>query len=151
MEMSDLFTALNIAVQSYDGVVGDEDNNMFILHPIRVMLDVDTIDEQIVALLHHVVEMEEYSLEGLREIGFSEEIINAIDAITRRPNESFEDFISRISQNKLATRIMISDLYDILPIRCFCNNVLSEPWISVEQIELALRHLCNISAERLVS
>jgi (p)ppGpp synthase/HD superfamily hydrolase len=107
----DLTEALIIAANAHKGQV-DKGGEQYILHPIRVMTKCDTDEERIVALLHDVVEDTNITIDNLREYGFSEEVINAIDCLTRRPNESYDDFIMRVKTNELATKIKIFDIED---------------------------------------
>jgi hypothetical protein len=52
--------------------------------------------------LHGVVEKEPWTLDRLREEGFSSMIIEAVDALTRRSNESDDEFVMRALSNALA-------------------------------------------------
>jgi hypothetical protein len=47
--------AIKIAVEAHTGQV-DKGGNPYILHPLRVMLSLDTVEERIVGVLHDVVE-----------------------------------------------------------------------------------------------
>jgi hypothetical protein len=53
----------------------------------------------------------------LRKEGFPEEVIAAIDCVTRRDDESYEDFVGRSATNPLARRVKIADLEDNMDIR----------------------------------
>lgn len=65
----------------------------------------------IVALLHDLVEDTDYTLDKLRKEGFDEEIVTAVDAITRRDDEKhYFDFIERVSKNDIAKKVKIYDL-----------------------------------------
>jgi (p)ppGpp synthase/HD superfamily hydrolase len=67
----------------------------------------------IVALLHDVVEDNEaWTLERLTAVGFSQEVVTAVDALSRRSDESYEAFIERIRPNPLAVRVKLADLRD---------------------------------------
>ncbi len=70
----------------------------------------DTEDETIVALLHDVVEDTPITLDDLRDKNYSDEIVVAIDALTRRTGETYSAYIERLSNNKLARRVKIADL-----------------------------------------
>jgi len=71
----------------------------------------------IVALLHDIVEDTKVTLDMLREEGFDEEIISAIDAISRRKDEQYYfDFISRVKKNDIAKIVKIHDLEDNMDI-----------------------------------
>lgn len=91
----------------------DKGGEPYILHPLRIMLKCKTEDERVVAVLHDVVEDTEVSLDSLRKCKFfSDSIIEAIDCLTRRKNEAYDDFIDRVKTNQLATKIKILDLQD---------------------------------------
>ncbi|MBM0207526.1 hypothetical protein JNW90_34515 [Micromonospora sp. STR1s_5] len=67
--------------------------------------------DRIVAVLHDVLEgCSAWSSGRLRSNGFSEEIIGAIEALTRYPWESEETFISRAGRNGIARRVKLADL-----------------------------------------
>ena len=68
--------------------------------------------ERIVAVLHDVVEDSEWTLDDLRDEGFPDETLVAVDHLTRREQESYEDFIERASANSLARTVKIADLQD---------------------------------------
>jgi len=81
----------------------------YIYHPIIVAEQMKDEKSIIVALLHDVVEDTDISLEYLSSI-FDTEIINAIDAITRRDNEKYFDYIKRVKQNNIARKVKIADI-----------------------------------------
>lgn len=92
----------------------DKAGRPMIGHAARVAGYVNTPNEQIVAWLHDVVEDGHYGLEELAADGFSRNVIAAIDAITRRDEESYEDYIDRVAANKLARTVKLADLFDNL-------------------------------------
>jgi hypothetical protein len=53
-------------------------------------------------------------LEDLRALGISEDAIEAIDCLSKRPSEQYNDFISRIIPNELARKVKIADIEDNL-------------------------------------
>jgi (p)ppGpp synthase/HD superfamily hydrolase len=89
----------------------------YILHPIRVMLRMSTETEMIVAVLHDVVEDTPWTLEGLRGEGFSEEILAALDCVTRQPNETYAEFVERARDNLVARKVKLADLEDNMDVR----------------------------------
>ena len=91
--MSHLVTAIALACKAHAEQV-DKAGAPYILHPLRLMLRCTDPDAQIVAVLHDVVE--------------------AVDCMTRRPSESYEDFIERLAPNPLARAVKIQDLLDNL-------------------------------------
>lgn len=104
--------ALTIATEAHFGQT-DKAGADYILHPIRVSNAVDGEAAKIVALLHDVVEdCPCWSLERLREESFGDEIIAAIDAVTRRAEESYEAFVRRAASHPLGRIVKIADLRD---------------------------------------
>ena len=67
---------------------------------------------QIVAVLHDVVEDSEWTLAQLATEGFPSTVITALDCLTRRSQESYEEFIDRVLTNPLATQVKRYDLED---------------------------------------
>jgi hypothetical protein len=110
-KMSTLERAIVIATEAHTGQV-DKAGAPYILHPLRLMLQMDKTEDRIVAVLHDVVEDTDWTLEGLRREGFSKVIIDAIDSVTWRPHEDYEDFIQRNIQNPIGSRVKLADLRD---------------------------------------
>ena len=82
------------------------------INPARLATKASSEEESIVAILHDVVEDSNTTLFDLKKVGFSEAIIEALDCLTKRANESYEDFIKRVKLNPLATRVKLLDLED---------------------------------------
>jgi (p)ppGpp synthase/HD superfamily hydrolase len=98
-----------------------KDGTPYIAHPVRVALRVAAMHPaqaayfQIVAFLHDVVEDTDVTLEELRELGFDEIVIAAVDAVTKRPGEKYTDFILRIkSAGYIAVDVKLADIEDNL-------------------------------------
>ena len=70
----------------------------------------ETQEQQIVGYLHDIVEDTSMTTNGLCYLGFSPIIVRAIDAITRREEESWNAYIRRVGENPLATKVKINDL-----------------------------------------
>jgi (p)ppGpp synthase/HD superfamily hydrolase len=82
--MSTLETAIAIAAEAHEGQV-DKAGAPYILHPLRVMLRLDTNEERIVAVLHDVVEdCKGWSFKRLKAEKFSDRVIGALKALTKR-------------------------------------------------------------------
>jgi (p)ppGpp synthase/HD superfamily hydrolase len=113
--MSTLENAISIAIEAHRGEV-DQSGVPYILHPLRLMMQMDTEEEMIVAVLHDVVEDGNVNISMLRDQGFTQHILDAIVSVTRKENESYEDFIERVSSNALGRKIKCADLMDNLNI-----------------------------------
>ena len=109
--MSTLERAIAIAAQAHAGQT-DKAGEPYILHPLRLMLAMETGLERIVAVLHDVVEDSGITLEKLRAEGFAEEAVAAIDALTKRDGESKMDAAARAKGNALALRVKLADNAD---------------------------------------
>ena len=109
--MPNLEDAILLAVEAHRGQK-DTGGAPYILHPLRVMLKVNTDSERMAAILHDVVEDTPVTLENLRNAGYPEPVLEAIDCLTRRKGESYEDFIRRIKPNPIARKIKLADLED---------------------------------------
>ncbi|MFS1518592.1 GTP pyrophosphokinase [Bacillus sp. SCS-151] len=103
--------AIQIAVNGHLGQK-DKGGNAYILHPLRVMHKVKTKNEKIVALLHDVIEDTNVTLDDLRIEGFSEEIIYAIDCVTKREHENYKDYIERVKKSQISRVVKLADLED---------------------------------------
>ena len=122
--------AIKIAVEAHTGQV-DKGGNPYILHPLRVMLSLDTAEERIVCVLHDVVEdCEGWTWERLKDQGCSVEIIEALKSVSKTPAEEAEyqslsedkklghylEFIQRAKANKIGRNVKVADIRDNLDI-----------------------------------
>ena len=103
--------AIKIAVDSHSGQTS-KNGDPYILHPLRMMFQLDMIEEKIVAVLHDTIEKTQVDYGYLKDAGFSEEILFAVDSLSRRPDEDYDYYIHRVSKNKLATKVKVIDLND---------------------------------------
>ncbi|WP_224366116.1 GTP pyrophosphokinase [Hyalangium versicolor] len=108
--------AIALAVEAHRGQ-RDKAGQTYILHPLRVMMRLETDAERMTAILHDVVEDTPYTLERLRELGYPEEVLGALDCLTKREGESYEGFIERIRPHPLARRVKLADLEDNMDVR----------------------------------
>ncbi len=114
--MSTLARAIAIAAEAH--VDQREKSGVpYILHPIRIMLRMSTEAEMMVAILHDVVEDTPWTLDQLRKEGFPEEVVEAVDCVTRRETESYAEFVERARYNPVARKVKLADLEDNMDIR----------------------------------
>lgn len=116
MNMPTIEDAIRLALEKHHGQV-DKGGQPYILHPLRVMGGLLTESEQIVGVLHDVVEDSDVTLDDLRRMGYSAEIVAAIDCLSRRSDETYAEFIERIKPNPLAVRVKLQDLRDNMDVR----------------------------------
>jgi hypothetical protein len=111
--------AIEIATKAHSGKK-DKGGSPFILHPLRLMMQMDSEEEMITAVLHDLIEStEEWTLDDLRKVGFDEKILDGIDHITQRESEenNYEIFIRRVAENEIARKIKLVDLADNMDMR----------------------------------
>lgn len=116
--MADIERAIAIASSGHQGQ-RDKAGQPYILHPLRVMFRMSSSTEMIVAVLHDLLEDTHWTLELLKQEGFSDTVLNAIDQLTRKQNESYEGFIERVGKDPLASRVKLADLEDNMDITRF--------------------------------
>lgn len=114
--MSTLARAIALAAVAHQEQF-DKAGAPYILHPLRMMQQMRTEEEKIVAVLHDVVEDTAWTFEQLRTEGFSETILAALDGVTGRAGESYEAFIARAQANPIARRVKLADLQDNMDTR----------------------------------
>jgi (p)ppGpp synthase/HD superfamily hydrolase len=124
--MSTLTRAIVIAAEAHHRKV-DKAGAPYILHPLRVMLEMDTDVERIVAVLHDVVEdcRPLWNFERLEDEGFSAEVIGALRAVTKLEGEEdpegsspeakrarYLKFIERAAADPIGRVVKRADLED---------------------------------------
>jgi len=122
--------AIAIAATAHAGQV-DKGGAPYILHPLKVMLRMSMLEERIVAVLHDVVEDCGVSLDDLRKEGFSEEVLTAIESVTKVPGESYEDFVDRAAQNPIGRVVKLADLEENSDL----SRIASPSWEDLERVE----------------
>lgn len=115
-DVATLEDAISIAAEAHRGQ-RDKAGAPYLLHPLRLMLRMDSEAAMMAAVLHDVVEDSGWTLEGLRERGFPEEVVEAVACLTHRDGESYEEFVERLKSNPLARRVKIADLEDNLNVQ----------------------------------
>lgn len=112
--------AIEIAVEAHRGQT-DKAGAPYLLHPLRVMMSLDTDEERIVGVLHDVVEDGPgWTFERLKEEGFSPAVLDALRLVTKRPEDEGDSeavyvaFVRRAKGNKIARRVKTADILDNL-------------------------------------
>ena len=111
--MSILDKAIALAVAVHAGQL-DKGGRPYILHPLRLMLRFEREPEMIVAVLHDVVEDGEIDEAYLRDQGFSKEVLQAIESLSRGDAEGYSQYIERVARNSIAAKVKLADLQDNL-------------------------------------
>lgn len=102
----------------------DKQGVPYINHPKYVASLVDTPVEKSIALLHDVLEDTFITKEDLIPV-FGRRIVEILDILTRRKGEDYFDYIARVKQNPIATKIKLADLtHNSLPERNISDSLL---------------------------
>ncbi len=102
--------ALDLAARAHDGQT-DKAGKPYILHPIRVAFRFNDPIRRTAAILHDVVEDSSVTLADLAAL-FPSYIVEAVDALTRRPGEQPEKYYARVRANPVARDVKEADLDD---------------------------------------
>lgn len=110
--MTTLSEAITIATTAHDGQT-DKAGQPYILHPLRVMGAMKNEPDRVAAVLHDVVEdSRDWQLSDFADFG--PDLVEALDALTRRDGEDYFVYIDRLSKNPRAVRVKLADLNDNL-------------------------------------
>jgi hypothetical protein len=107
--------ATQIAIKAHKEQV-DKGGHDYIYHPLRVEAKSNSFEEKIVALLHDTVEDGGIAAEYLLMLGFPQNIVNTVLAVSRREGEDYFDFIQRCKENPIGRVVKICDLEDNMDI-----------------------------------
>lgn len=103
--------ALIVATDAFLGRL-DRSDEPAIFHSLRVGLAFQSDLSRAVGFLHDVVEDTHITLQDLTDLGFPTEVTDAVEALTRREEERYFDYIQRVSRNRIAHAVKIADLKD---------------------------------------
>ena len=116
VEQPTLEDAILLAIQAHRGQV-EKAGQPYCLHVLRVMFRLDTELERMAGVLHDLVEDTPYTLQDLRDLGYPEAVVEAVDCLTWREGESYGQFLGRVKGNRIARRVKIADLEDNMDLR----------------------------------
>ncbi len=103
--------ALAIASIVHEGQI-DKSGKPFILHILNVAMQGTNDIEIVTGLLHDVVE-DSYgvvTIDTLIENNFPQEVVVAVDHLTRRSTETYKEYLRRCVKDPLAARVKFYDL-----------------------------------------
>ncbi|HNQ79124.1 MAG TPA: HD domain-containing protein [Acidobacteriota bacterium] len=124
--------ALEIALKVHCGQK-DKAGKEYILHPVRVMMKMETDEERAAALLHDVIEdsrklpeERRYTVERLLAEGIPKDVVDAVAALTKPEDlsdtdEAYFNFVRGAKENKLARKVKLADLGDNMDLGRIAN------------------------------
>jgi hypothetical protein len=82
-------------------------------HPIRVGFNkTGSYVKRMIGVLHDVVEDTDWTLQDLKNVGFSKRVIDGVDGVTLMDGESYFAFIERCGKNPDSIDVKLADLDD---------------------------------------
>lgn len=87
----------------------DKAGQPYLSHPVAVAGKVRTPEEKITALLHDALEDTFVLPETIGNL-FGAEILAAVQAVTKREDEDYMDFVARAKRNPIARAVKLADL-----------------------------------------
>ena len=101
--------ALSIAKKAHAGQV-DKAGIDYIQHPLYVASQVTTEQEKAVALLHDVLEDSDITAADLLAYGLPNEVVTAVQTLTKKKGQSYQDYLEKVKSNNLARVVKLADL-----------------------------------------
>lgn len=89
----------------------DKNGAPYILHPLRVMMKASTVDEQIVAVLHDVIQDQPQYYNEVKQ-KLPADLLQSVLSVTQNPGEPYKTFIERCSRDKVGLEVKLLDFYD---------------------------------------
>lgn len=109
MDTSQVIKAHEVAKKAHLGQI-DRAGIDYIKHPETVASFVATDEEKAVAYLHDVIEDTSLTLLDLKKEGFSKNIIEAVDILTKKKGQDYQSYLNLVKKNELARVVKLADL-----------------------------------------
>ena len=124
--------AEEVATKAHEGQL-DKAGVAYIYHPRTVASYCSSIEAKIVGWLHDVIEDTDVTIEELREKGFDDFLLEALDCVTK-PKAYYDEgiYYERIKKNELAKEVKLADLKhnsDMSRIPTGISEVERQKWI----------------------
>ena len=101
--------AMKIAYKAHKDQV-DKSGLPYVFHPFHLAEQMDDEVTTVVALLHDVVEDSDITMVDLKEAGFSQEELQALELLTHKTTDSYMEYIEKLSDNPIARTVKLADL-----------------------------------------
>jgi (p)ppGpp synthase/HD superfamily hydrolase len=90
----------------------DKAGKPYILHTLAVMHKLRTDDEELncIAVGHDLVEDTGTTFAELKELGFTDRVIEGIRNLTKFPGETYEEYMERVKSSPDSIRVKLCDL-----------------------------------------
>lgn len=88
----------------------DKSGLPYVFHPFHLAEQMNDEDTTVVALLHDVIEDTDYTIEDIRSMGFSNNVINALILMTHDKAIPYMDYVAKIKKDPIARQVKLADL-----------------------------------------
>jgi (p)ppGpp synthase/HD superfamily hydrolase len=133
--------AIAIALEAHQGVL-DKSGKPYILHPLKVMMQMDTEEAQMTAVLHDVVEDSDVTLDDLARQGFPAPVLEALELLTHEKERvAYTDYIDRLNGNELARQVKLADLAHNMDARRLPVPMTERDWRRLQEYRRAWQKL----------
>ncbi|MFH5836500.1 HD domain-containing protein [Proteiniclasticum sp. C24MP] len=122
----------------------DKGGQPYVMHVIRVMMELEEMELKVAALLHDLLEDTDLSAEELLSYGFSEDLIGIVRILSRDPKEPYMDYIKDLAGDERAIKIKLSDLKDNQNRTRLKENLSSEDLERMEKYHRAEEYLLGV-------
>ena len=102
--------AIEIAKKAHRGQKRKYSDKPYIIHPEAVAEQMTDPVHKAIAYLHDVIEDSNYTLEDLIKEKIGPPVIDAVNALTKRKEEDYLDYILRVKENAYAITVKLADL-----------------------------------------
>lgn len=104
-----LALAITVATEAHKDQV-DKGGNPYILHPKAVADSLDSTENKIVAYLHDVCEDTDITFDDLKDMGFTDRIVNSVRILTKTDDISYDDYLKSVKKDSNAWHVKIADI-----------------------------------------
>jgi len=88
----------------------DKSGMPYVFHPFHIAEQMPDEDTTVAALLHDVIEDTDYTVNDLKEMGFSHKVTDALELLTHDDDTPYMEYIERIKENPTARAVKLADL-----------------------------------------
>ena len=101
--------ALKLCFEAHKDQV-DKSGLPYVFHPFHLAEQMEDEDTTIVALLHDVVEDTNYTISDLNNMGFPQQVMDAIAVMTHDASVPYLDYVAKLKENAIARTVKLADL-----------------------------------------
>ena len=88
----------------------DKSGMPYVFHPFHLAEQMTDEKTTVVALLHDVIEDTEYTLNDLKDKGFTDDVLSAIALMTHADGVPYMEYVALIKTNPIAKTVKLADL-----------------------------------------